>query len=55
MWWNLEARSADTGEVRWHTDYPTAASPTEGTRMVTATMNDSQVFVGFHEGTLGGD
>ncbi len=24
MWWNLEARSADTGEVRWHTDYPTA-------------------------------
>jgi len=55
MWWNLEARAADTGEVRWSTDYPTASSPTDGRRMVTAASNASRVFVGFSEGTLGGD
>jgi outer membrane protein assembly factor BamB len=55
MWWNLESRAADTGEVRWHTDYPTGSSPTDGQRMVSATMNDSDVFVGFTLGTLGGD
>jgi hypothetical protein len=55
MWWNLEARAADTGEVRWHTDYATASSPTDGERMVTATMNDTDVFVGFTSGSTGGD
>ena len=33
------------------TDYPTAASPTDGRRMVTATSNTGHVFVGFSEGT----
>ena len=55
MWWNLEARAADTGAVRWSTNYPTAASPTDGRRMVTATSNTRHVFVGFSEGTQGGD
>ena len=55
MWWNLESRDAHTGEVRWHTDYPIASSPTDGQRMVSATMNDSHVFVGFTRGGLGGD
>ena len=55
MWWNLESRASDTGEVRWHTDYPTGPSPVDGQRMTSASMNESHVFVGFTSGSLGGD
>ena len=55
MWWNLESRAADTGEVRWHTDYEIGSSPTDGQRMVSATMNDARFFVSFASGHLGGD
>ena len=55
MWWNLEARAADTGVVRWSTEYPTASSATGGQRMVSAVSNAASVFVGLTDGTVGGD
>ena len=54
MWWNLESRAADTGQVRWQTDYPNGSSP-DAARMVSAATNDSHVFVGFTVSALGGD
>ena len=41
--------------MHWHTDYPVGSSPLDGQRMVSATLNDSHVFVGFSRGILGGD
>lgn len=55
MWWNLEARDAATGTVRWSTTYPIASPPTEGRRMVTAASDTNHVYVGFIDATTGGD
>ena len=55
MWWNLEARAADTGAVRWATGYPTKTDPVDGPRMTSIAANSTIVAVGFVSGSLGGD
>ena len=46
--WNLELRSAESGAVSWHTDYP--VDDFDGPRMVSVTANDASAFVGFTTG-----
>jgi len=55
MWWNLEARAADTGALRWATGYPSKTEYVDGPRMTSIATNSEIVAVGFVSGSLGGD